>query len=83
VHPELIVIIVDALDPATKERMFASLAEGVDPRGLTGLLRDLPSDEAKTLMFLAVRAGRPTLGEVFAALDSDGGALPAPWRGSR
>ncbi|WP_410614110.1 caspase domain-containing protein [Amycolatopsis sp. lyj-109] len=80
-HPELIVIIVDALDPATKERMFASLAEGVDPLGLTGLLRDLPSDEAKTLMFLAVRAGRPALGEVFAALASDGSALPAPLTG--
>ncbi|MFF1613526.1 caspase domain-containing protein [Amycolatopsis sp. NPDC058278] len=81
VHPELTVIIVDALDPATKQRMFASLAEGVGPRQLADLLRDLPPDEAKTLMFLAVQAGTPALGEVLTALASDGSSLPAPLAG--
>lgn len=74
-HPELTVIIIDRLEPSMKERMFASLVDGDDVQALVNLVRTLPADEARTLLFLAVRAGRPSLTEVVDALSNDGSVL--------
>jgi hypothetical protein len=56
-RPELRPVIVDKLAPKVKEQMFTTIVQSEDAQSVEGLLRILPADDAKFLMFLAVRAG--------------------------
>ncbi|MFJ7213203.1 caspase family protein [Amycolatopsis sp. NPDC098790] len=77
-HPELAVAVIDRLEPSMKERMFASLVDGDDVPALVDQVRTLPAAEARTLLFLAVQAGKPSLADVFAALADDGSVPEHP-----
>lgn len=71
VHPELTVTIIDRLEPDAKEQMFLSIVNSGDAQALTNLVRTLPADDAKTLMFQAVRTGKPPLASIVDDLPSD------------
>ncbi|MEV5721148.1 caspase family protein [Amycolatopsis mediterranei] len=71
-QPELITVIVEHLEPSAKEQIFAGLVNGDDLRATVDAVRSLPPADARTLVFVAVRAGRPTLAGVFEALSKDG-----------
>ncbi|WP_370962207.1 caspase family protein [Amycolatopsis sp. cg9] len=73
-HPELIAVVSDRLGLAAKEQMFGSLVEADETQALIGLLAVLPPEDARTLLFLAVRAGKPTLAEILGAVPDDGSA---------
>jgi hypothetical protein len=75
-HPELTAVVLDHVDPAAKEQVFTSLVDGEDTAALVNLIRTLPPGDAGTLVFLAVRAGKPSLADVFGAL-ADEGTAPA------
>jgi len=75
-HPELTATIIDRLEPSAKWQMFSSIVNSGDAQALVNLLRTLPADDAKTLMFLAVRTGTPPFASIVDNFpdDSDSGS---------
>ncbi len=77
-QPELTPVIIDQLEPQAKAQMFGSIVNSGDVQALVSLLRVLPADDAKNLMFMAIEGGKPPLAAIVGHLleaGSDGSAL--------
>ncbi|MDT7797163.1 MAG: hypothetical protein QOI78_596, partial [Actinomycetota bacterium] len=75
IHPDLTPIVIDRLDVRAKEQMFSSIVERGEAGALAALVRTLSADDAKTLVFLAVRGGKPELTSIADHLPDDGSGV--------
>ncbi|GAB3430954.1 caspase, EACC1-associated type [Actinophytocola sediminis] len=67
---KLLPISIQYMNPKTKEKVFADIVHTGHGGDIARSLRHLPVDDAKLLMFLAVRAGNPTFASIIDALGS-------------
>jgi hypothetical protein len=75
-QPELIPVVIDQLEPGAKAQMFGSIVNSSDVGALVSLLRVLPADDARNLIFMAVEGGKPPLAAIVGHLSEDSSGDP-------
>lgn len=70
-RPDLVPVVIDRLEPSAKEKMFLRIVSSANAQALAKLIRALSLDDAKTLVFLSIRAGKPPLASIVDTLSNE------------
>jgi hypothetical protein len=71
-RPDLVPVVIERLERSAKEKIFWSVVSSADAQAVAELMRAVPLDDAKTLIFLSIRAGKPSLASIVDNLSNEG-----------